>query len=79
MAWTKDKTQFVEFLEDSVWLLSEVQGYLKTRAHEGDVAAVHYEAKQEEALKAYRRVRQSLWKQLALPWSEEGDGGLEGD
>ena len=73
MAWNKDKARFIEFLEEAIYDLVLVRGYLETRAKEGDTMAVDAAARLRHVQQDFRRMRQQQWKQIGL-WPEEEDG-----
>jgi len=77
MAWTQDKAKQIKFLEDSLFRIMEVRGYLETRSREGDVTAAVMHERLRAVYIDFRRVRHSMWEQLGIPGLELGEDGQD--
>ena len=76
MAWPKHVQQVVELLDEGIYDIVLVRGYLEARANQGDTLAAQHAGRLEGVQKLFRLIRIQQWKQLGLwPGGDDGEQG----
>jgi len=66
MAWPKHVGQVIQLLEDGIYVVIEVRGYLEAKASDGDTQAAQYAGRLEGVQNLFKLIRQQQYEQIGL-------------
>ncbi|HUV74777.1 MAG TPA: hypothetical protein VMW79_10745 [Anaerolineae bacterium] len=71
MAWPKHVGQVIQLLEDGIYVIIELRGYLEAKAGDGDTRAAQYAGRLEGVQNLFKLIRQQQYEQIGLFGPEE--------
>ena len=74
MAWPKNVGQVIQLLEEGIYVIVLVRGYLEAKAAEGDTLAAQHAGRLEGVQQLFRLIRQQQYEQMGFFQNEAKDG-----